>query len=159
MFALVFIYPTSQLFHLDPLEQSVTDINITTFYQLFGVKAFQYFQTVYQNILRDKQNTPGRKKIEIKQLMRLSYCCYFFNHLFMPTVYVTYTYYIRIRILFFENGGLFGQIAAFRSHINGVSVQRIRWLYAQSTRIEMFLENGEIYLRFFIKSKHLREAY
>ena len=53
MFALVFMCP---------LEQSVTDINITTFYQLFGVKAFQYFQTVYQNILRDKQNTPERKK-------------------------------------------------------------------------------------------------
>ena len=28
------------------------DINITTFYQLFGVKAFQYFQIVYQNILK-----------------------------------------------------------------------------------------------------------
>ena len=79
MFALVFIYPTSQLFHLVPLEQSVTDINITTFYQLFGVKAFQYFQTVYQNILRDKQNTPKRKKFEIKQPMRLSYCCCIFN--------------------------------------------------------------------------------
>ena len=57
----------------------------------------------------------------------------------------------RIRILFFENGGLFGQISALSSHINGVSVQRIRWFYAQSTRIGMFLENGEIYLRFFHK--------
>ena len=65
----------------------------------------------------------------------------------------------RIRILFFENGGLFGQISAFRSHINGVFVQRIRWFYAQSIRIGIFLENGEIYLRFYIKSKHLREAY
>ena len=83
----------------------------------------------------------------------------------MPTVYVTYAYIIkealstRIRILLFENGGLFGQISAFRSHINGVSVQRIRWFYAQSTCIGIFLENGEIYLRFVTKSKHLREAY
>ena len=91
--------------------------------------------------------------------MRLSYCCCFFNHLFMPTVYMTYTYYTCIRILFFENGGLFGQISAFRSHINGVSVQRTRWFNAHSTRIGMFLENGEICLRFFTKSKHLREAY
>ena len=74
-------------------------------------------------------------------------------------VYVTYTYYTHIRMLFFENGSLFGQISAFRSHINGVSVQRILWFYAQSTRIGMFLENEEIYLRFFTKSKHLREAY
>ena len=95
----------------------------------------------------------------MKQPMRLSYCCCFLNHLFMPTVYVTYTYYTRIRILFFENRGLFAQISAFRSHINGVSVQRIRWFYVQSTSIGMFLENGEIYLRFFTKSKHLREAY
>ena len=78
MFALLFIY----------LKKSVTDINITTFYQLYGVKAFQYFQTVYQNILTDKQNTPERKKIEIKQPMRLSYCCCIFNHLFLPTVSV-----------------------------------------------------------------------
>ena len=90
--------------------------------------------------------------------MRLSYCFCFFNHLFMPTVYMT-THYTRIRILFFENGGLLGQISAFRSHKNGVSVQRTRWFYAHSTRIGMFLENGEIYLRFFTKSKHLREAY
>ena len=75
--------------------------------------------------------------------MRLSYCFCFFNHLFLPTVYMT-THYTRIRILFFENGGLFGQISAFRSHTNGVSVQRIRWFYAQSTRIGVFLENGEI---------------
>ena len=65
---------------LNPLEQSVTDINIRTFYQFFGVKAFQYFDTVYQNILRDKQNTPERKKFEIKQPMRFSYCsCFFFK--------------------------------------------------------------------------------
>ena len=42
MFALVFIYSTSLLFHLTPLEQSVTST-----WQLFTnclVKAFQYFQ-------------------------------------------------------------------------------------------------------------------
>ena len=62
MFALLFIYPKSWLFHLDPLEQSVTDINITTFYQLFGVKAFQYFHTVYQNILKRQTEYSAKKK-------------------------------------------------------------------------------------------------
>ena len=130
---------------------------LTTFYHLFGVKAFQYFQIVYQNILKRQTEYSGKKKkIEIKQPMRLSYFCCFFTHLFMPTSSVTKILIkeassTRIRILFFENGGLFGQISALRSHINGVSVQRIRWFYAQSTRIGMFLENGEICLRFFTK--------
>ena len=96
--------------------------------------------------------------------MRLSYCCCIFNHLFMPTVSVAnmlvkepYPHVSGYNFL--KTEGFFGPNSAFRSHINGVFVQRIRWFYVQSTRIGLFLENGEIYRPFFAKSKRLREAY
>ena len=54
--------PNKLVISFRQLEQSVTDINITTFYQLFGVKAFQYFHTVYQNILKRQTEYSAKKK-------------------------------------------------------------------------------------------------
>ena len=54
--------PNKLVISFRPLEQSVTDINITTFYQLFGVKAFQYFHTVYQNIFKRQTEYSAKKK-------------------------------------------------------------------------------------------------
>ena len=47
-------------------------IDITTFHQLLGVKAFQYFQSVYQNTFKRQTEESREKKFEIIQPMRLT---------------------------------------------------------------------------------------
>ena len=95
MFALVFIYSTSLLFHLTPLEQSVTS-TYDNFLPIVWWKHFNTFNKFIRIFLREKQNNPKRKKFEIIQPMRLCCCCCccFLNlHLFMLTVSVTCRYF------------------------------------------------------------------
>ena len=94
MFALVFIYSTSLLFHLTPLEQSVTStLQLFTnclVWKHFSINTFNSFIRIF---LRDKQNNPRRKKFKVVQAMRLSCCCFLNRHLYMLTVSVTCPYF------------------------------------------------------------------
>ena len=94
MFALVFIYSTSLLFHLTLLEQSVTStLQLFTnclVWKHFSINTFNSFIRIF---LRDKQNNPRGKKFEVVQAMRLSCCCFLNRHLFMLTVSVTCPYF------------------------------------------------------------------